>query len=556
MKTPSKLPDINRQTPLASGMALASTSVLICCYYCNNKRIYWPVNNKKTAVLTPKMNDLNRLKPNKYIQSLEAEIKQLKLTIAHHGRMRFGVKSEVFNEQQRDLFAEDWQVDDTDLQQHLEQLSTSPKAPRVRAGRQALAAHLPRIDIRHEPASCTCEQCGQALKFMRDEVVEKLDIIPIQFQVIRHIYPQMACRKCETIIAEPSELSVIDGGLATARLLAWVMVSKFVDHLPLYRLEQIALRQGVPFPRSTLADWVGRIGFSLQVLVDRLVAILRQRAVLHADETPVQQLDPKAKSGGTKKAYLWAYRSNALDGQDPIIVFDYQTSRAGHHARDFLQDWQGHLVVDDYAGYKALFEAKDKDGKPIRTEVGCWAHVRRKFFELHVANQSPMAAEALRRIGLLYEIEREAQEKGLSVPQRQALRLEKSMPVLLSLHGWLKEQVRTIAPNSGMAKALAHALKRWPSLVVYAQSGDIPMDNNPVENCIRPIALGKKNWLFAGSERAGCRAAAIQSLLATAKLNGLEPLTWLTTTLEKLPTWPNSRLDELLPLRSLTEQQE
>jgi transposase len=183
--------------------------------------------------------------------------------------MRFGVKSEVFNEQQRDLFAEDWQVDDTDLQQHLEQLSTTPKAPRVRAGRQALAAHLPRIDIRHEPASCTCEQCGQALKLIRDEVVEKLDIIPIQFQVIRHIYPQMACRQCETITAEPSELSVIDGGLATARLLAWVMVSKFVDHLPLYRLEQIALRQGVPFPRSTLADWVGRIGFSLQVLVDR-----------------------------------------------------------------------------------------------------------------------------------------------------------------------------------------------------------------------------------------------------------------------------------------------
>jgi transposase len=385
-------------------------------------------------------------------------------------------------------------------------------------------------------------------------VVEKLDVIPIQFQVIRHIYPQMACRTCETIIAEPSEPSVIDSGVATARLLAWVMVSKFVDHLPLYRLEQIALRQGVPFPRSTLADWVGRIGFSLQCLVELLMHRLRQRAVLHADETPVQQLDPKAKLGGTKKAYLWAYRSNSLDGQDPLVVFDYQAGRAGHHARDFLQDWRGHLVVDDYAGYKALFEAKDKDGKPIRTEVGCWAHVRRKFFELHVANQSPMAAEALRRIGLLYEIEREAQEKGLLVPQRQALRLEKSMPVLLSLHGWLKEQVRVIAPNSGMAKALSHALKRWPSLVVYAQSGDIPMDNNPVENCIRPIALGKKNWLFAGSERAGQRAAAIQSLLATAKLNGLEPLAWLTDTLEKLPTWPNSRLDELLPLRSMLKQ--
>ena len=557
MKPPSKLPDVSLKTPLASGMAHALTSVPDLLLLLQQQADLLANQQQENSRLNAENERLKSLKADhKYIQSLEAEIKQLKLTIAHHGRMRFGVKSEVFNEQQRDLFAEDWQADDTDLQQHLEQLNTSTQAKpaRLRAGRQPLAAHLPRIDIRHEPASCTCEQCGQALKLIRDEVVEKLDVIPIQFQVIRHIYPQMACRTCETIIAEPSEPSVIDSGVATARLLAWVMVSKFVDHLPLYRLEQIALRQGVPFPRSTLADWVGRIGFSLQCLVELLMHRLRQRAVLHADETPVQQLDPKAKLGGTKKAYLWAYRSNSLDGQDPLVVFDYQAGRAGHHARDFLQDWRGHLVVDDYAGYKALFEAKDKDGKPIRTEVGCWAHIRRKFFELHVANQSPMAAEALRRIGLLYEIEREAQEKGLLVPQRQALRLEKSMPVLLSLHGWLKEQVRVIAPNSGMAKALSHALKRWPSLVVYAQSGDIPMDNNPVENCIRPIALGKKNWLFAGSERAGQRAAAIQSLLATAKLNGLEPLAWLTDTLEKLPTWPNSRLDELLPLRSMLKQ--
>ncbi len=547
MKTQSKSPDVSLQTPLASGMALASTSAPDLLL----------LLQQQAALLASQQQEIQRLQAeNKHIQSLEIENKQLKaleienkrlkLALAHHGRMRFGIKSEAFNDQQRDLFAEDWQVDDTDLQQHLEQLSSTSKVPRVRAGRQALAMHLPRIDIRHEPASCTCEQCGQALKLIRDEVVEKLDIIPIQFQVIRHIYPQMACRKCETITAEPSELSVIDGGLATARLLAWVMVSKFVDHLPLYRLEQIALRQGVPFPRSTLADWVGRVGFSLQVLVDRLVTILRQRAVLHADETPVQQLDPKAKLGGTKKAYLWAYRSNTLDGKDPIVVFDYQTSRAGQHARDFLQHWQGHLVVDDYAGYKALFNGKV-------TEVGCWAHVRRKFFELHVANQSPMASEALRRIGLLYEIEHRG--KALAVTERQKLRQAESVPVLSSLLDWLVEQVRVIAPNSGMAKALSHAIKRWSSLVVYAQSGDIPIDNNPVENCIRPIALGKKNWLFAGSERAGCRAAAIQSLLATAKLNGLEPLAWLTSTLEKLPTWPNSRIDELLPLRSSQGQQ-
>ena len=554
MKTPSKFPDVNLQTPLASGMTLASTStpdLLLLLQQqaalLTNQQQEIQHKEQENKRLQTENDRLQSLKTeHQYIQSLEEEIKRLKLALAHHARMRFGVKSEVFNEQQRDLFAEDWQVDDADLQQHVEQLTPTAKVPRVRAGRQALAAHLPRIEVRHEPTSCTCEQCGEALKLMRDEVVEKLDIIPIQFQVIRHIYPQMACRKCETLVAEPSELSVIDSGLATARLLAWIMVSKFVDHLPLYRLEQIAMRQGVPFPRSTLADWVGRIGFSLQPLVDRLVEILRQRTVLHADETPVQQLDPKAKLGGTKKAYLWAYRSNSLDSKDPIVVFDYQTSRAGQHAREFLQDWQGHLVVDDYVGYKALFVAGV-------TEVGCWAHIRRKFFDLHAANQSPMAAEALRRLGLLYEIEQRG--KALAVTERQVLRQTESVPVLLSLHEWLKEQVRTIAPNSGMAKALAHALKRWPSLVVYAQSGDIPIDNNPVENGIRPIALGKKNWLFVGSERAGCRAAAIQSLLATAKLNGLEPLAWLTTTLEKLPTWPNKRIDELLPLRSFVAKQ-
>ena len=575
MKTPSKLPDVSPQTPLASGMAHAFTSASDLLLLLQQQADLLASQQQENSRLNAEKERLKSLKADhKYIQSLEAENehlkflnehlksleeenKRLKLALAHHARMRFGVKSEVFNEQQRDLFAEDWHADDTDLQQHLEQLQATPqttanKTPRSRAGRQPLAAHLPRIEVRHEPASCTCEQCGQALKLIRDEVVEKLDIIPIQFQVIRHIYPQMACRQCETITAQPSEPSVIDSGVATARLLAWVMVSKFADHLPLYRLEQIALRQGVPFPRSTLADWVGRIGFRLQSLVELLMHRLRQRAVLHADETPVQQLDPKAKRGGTKKAYLWAYRSNSLDGQDPMVVFDYQVGRAGHHARDFLQDWRGHLVVDDYVGYKALFEAKDKDGQFIRTEVGCWAHVRRKFFELHVANKSPMAAEALRRIALLYEIEQRGKE--LSVEKRQVLRQTESVPVLLSLHAWLKEQTALIAPNSGMAKALAHALKRWPSLVVYAQSGDIPIDNNPVENCIRPIALGKKNWLFAGSERAGCRAAAIQSLLATATLNGVEPLAWLTDTLEKLPTWPNSRLEELLPLRSMLKQ--
>ena len=549
MKKPSQSPHVSPQTPLASGMGLASTAAADLLVLLQNQTQY--IQSLET--------NLNQLTvENARLKSLEIENERLKHALLHHQRMRFGTKSEAFNTPQQDLFAEDWAADEADLQQQLEHVTehtqTTPKAKRPRAGRQALPAHLTRIDVRHEPASCTCGDCGRALTLIRDEVVEKLDVIPAQFHVMRHIYPQMACRACETIVAAPSEASVIQGGLASARLLAWIIVSKFADHLPLYRLEQIAARQQVPLPRSTLSSWVGLVGYALGELVERLVKMLLQRAVLHADETPVQQLDPKAKLSGTKKAYLWAYRSNSLDSQDPIVVFDYQGNREGRHVRAFLGDWQGHLVVDDYGGYKALFEATNTEGKRLRTEVGCWAHIRRKFFEVHVKTKHPIAAEALRRIQCLYAIEREAQEQNLSTVQRQALRVEKSVPILLAFEVWLKEQTHCVAPSSGLAQALAHALKRWPSLVVYAQTGDVPIDNNPVENSIRPIAVGKKNWLFAGSERAGQRAAAIQGLLATAKLNGLEPLAWLTDTLEKLPTWPKSRLDELLPLRSMAKK--
>ncbi len=284
--------------------------------------------------------------------------------------------------------------------------------------------------------------------------------------------------------------------------------------------------------------WVGRVGVSLQPLVDRLSDLLRERNVLHADETPVPQLDPGR--GKTKKAYLWAYRSNALTREPPILVFDYQPGRHGIHVRNFLAGWQGHLMVDDYAGYKALFTQGV-------IELACLAHARRKFFDLYAANQSKIAGEALRRIGELYDLERQAQDK--EVDERLLLRQTEAKPKLEALHAWLIQTRVTVADGGGTAKALDYSIKRWPALVRYADSGLLPMDNNPVENAIRPIAIGKKNWLFAGSERAGKRAAAIQSLLGTAKLNGLDPHAWLKDTLEKLPTWPNGRIDELLPLR-------
>jgi transposase len=470
------------------------------------------------------------------VSEKDVKIQALTYELARYKRIQFGKKSEMHSGEQRELFEETLEADLAAMEDELLGLQDKkPKAPRQRAGRQPLPPELPRIEHRHEPESCQCGQCGKDLVKIGEDVSEQLDVEPARFFVHRHIRAQYACRACETVTAAPVPPAVIDGGLAAPGLLAWVAVSKYADHLPLYRLEQIAARQGVTLARSTLAEWVGKTGVALQPLADRLAALLRSRPILHADETPVRQLDPG--SGKTLRAYLWAYRSNSLDEGPPMVVFDYQSGRAGVHARAFLQDWRGELMVDDYAGYKALFT----EGV---TELACLAHIRRKFFDLQAANGSPIAAEALRRIGQLYAIEQGA----TNAQQRHQLRQTQAQPLLADLHAWLRATATTVAAASGTGKAIDYALKRWAALERYAANGIRPIDNNPVENTIRPIAIGKKNWLFAGSERAGRRAAAIQSLLATAKLNGLDPLHWLASVLERLPTCPNSQIDSLLPL--------
>lgn len=461
--------------------------------------------------------------------------------LAYYKRVRFGKASEALAGEQRLLFDETVDMDLAAIDEELEAKAPA-KRQRKRAGRQPLPTHLERIEHRHEPESCQCGQCGANLVKIGEDISEQLDVEPARFFVHRHIRPQYACRPCETVTAAPIPPAVIDGGMAAVGLLAWIAVCKYLDHLPLYRIEQIAARDGVPLARSTLGEWIGRIGVALQPLADRLAELLRERSCLHADETPVRQLDPG--SGKTKHAYLWAYRSNALDDGPSMVVFDYQTSRAGAHARAFLQQWRGHLMVDDYSGYKALFTAGP-------TELACLAHIRRKFFDVHAASGSPVAEEALRRIAELYAIEQQA--TGMTPAQRLAMREQCAIPALASMHDWLLITQRSVANGSGTAKAIEHALKRWPALQRYASSGSLPIDNNPVENAIRPIAIGKKNWLFAGSERAGRRAAAIQSLFATAKLNGLDPARWLAETLDKLPTCPNSRIDSLLPFANSTQ---
>ena len=498
-----------------------------------------------------KERDREILRKHQEILSKDAHIQRLSAELARLKRIQFAPTREAFRAAGQDeLFGETLDADRAEITAQIQAAAGTTdaateaeeprKSPRKKhPGRKPLPPALPREEHRHEPPSGNCGQCGQTLVLIREEVTEILDVIPARFFVQRHIYPQYACRGCEIVEAAPAIPAIIEGGLASPGVLTWVMIGKYTDHLPLYRLEQIAARSGLELSRSTMGEWVGRVGVALSPLVDRLREMLLLRNTLHGDETPVRQLDPG--SGKTRRAYLWAYCTAERETGPPILVFDYQASRHGVHAQHFLKGWKGSLMVDDYSGYKALF----KDGI---TELGCLAHARRKFFDLHAQEPRPVTTQALTWFGKLYELERDG--TGLSVDERAQLRQGHSQPLLEKFHAWLWEQRRNTANGSGLAQALDYTLTRWEALARYATRGDWPIDNNRIENTIRPIAIGKKNWLFSGSERAGVRAAAIQTLIGTAKLNGMDPYAWLKETLEKLPTWPHSRLDELLPLRS------
>jgi transposase len=451
-------------------------------------------------------------------------------------RMKFAAQSERFSAEQKSLLDESLDEDLQAVADEIEQ-ATPPVAGRQDKQvpkRAPLPANLPRREIRHEPESTTCA-CGCQMKRIGEDVAEKLDYVPGVFTVERHIRGKWDCAKCETITQVPVDPHVIDKGIPTTGLLAQVLVAKYADHLPLYRQEAIFGRAGLAIPRSTLAQWVGSCGVQLQPLVDALRAELLQHRVLHADETPVAMLKPGY--GKTHRAYLWAYATGAFENTK-AVVYDFCASRAGEHARTFLGDWKGSLVCDDFSGYKALLAAGV-------TEVGCLAHARRKFFDLHAANQSQIAQSALEQLARIYEIEREVKELGAE--QRLAVRRERTKPLLDALHEWMTLQRRKVPDGSATAKALDYSLKRWAALVRFVDDGHLPVDNNWIENQIRPIAIGRNNWLFAGSLRAGQRAAAVMSLIQSARMNGHDPWAYINDVLRRLPTHPNSRIAELLP---------
>ena len=465
-------------------------------------------------------------------------------------RLKFAAKSEPYNAEQKSLLEETIDADIAALEQELAQLvPVASTAPEARAPkRQPLPAHLPRTAFHHEPHSTICG-CGCQLMRIGEDVAEKLDYVPGVFTVERHIRGKWVCKQCETLVQAPVAAHIIDKGIPTTGLLAQVLVAKYADHLPLYRQEAIFGRAGMSLPRSTLAQWVGACGVQLQPLVDALKAEMLTHAVLHADETPVAMLKPADKRDGkTHRAYLWSYCTTRF-AATRAVIFDFADSRAGQHARDFLgvhadpgdqahQRWRGSLVCDDFSGYKTMFELGV-------TEAGCLAHARRKFYDLWASQQSPVAEEALKFFGRLYDVERALQE--LPPDERRQIRQAQAKPVAELMHAWLHAQRLRVPDGSATAKAINYSLKRWEALTRYLGDGDLPCDNNWVENQIRPIALGRANWLFAGSLRAGKRAAAVMSLIHSAKLNGHDPYAYLKDVLTRLPTQPASRIDELLP---------
>ena len=451
-------------------------------------------------------------------------------------RLKFAAQSERYSAEQRSLLDETL---DADLQAVSEEIAQNASPAATPPGkhqpkRQPLPANLPRREIRHEPETTTCG-CGCQMKRIGEDVAEKLDYEPGVFTVERHIRGKWACAKCETLVQAPVDAHVIDKGIPTTGLLAQVLIAKFADHLPLYRQEAIFARAGLGIARSTLAQWVGSCGVQLQPLADALKNEMLKHCVLHADETPVQMLKPG--NGKTHRAYLWAYAPGAFEDLK-AVVYDFCESRAGENARAFLGDWRGSLVCDDYAGYKAGFAHGV-------TEAGCLAHARRKFFELHASSKSQVAESALRQIGNVYEIERELKE--LPCDERQRIRQVRSKPVLDALHQWMLLTRQKITDGSATSKALDYSLKRWAALTRFVDDGRLPVDNNHIENQIRPIAIGRNNWLFAGSLRAGKRAAAVMSLIQSARMNGHDPYAYLRDVLTRLPTQRTSQVGELLP---------
>lgn len=460
-------------------------------------------------------------------------------------RHRFGRRAEALPEDQMLLALEDVEQTEAGVAAAEESRSAVVRAEtarRRRRNRGALPAHLPRIETTVDIEDKACPCCKGLLHMIGEDVSERLDIIPAQFRVLVTRRPKYACRACEGAVAQaPAPARLIEGGLPTEATVAHVLVSKYADHLPLYRQAQIYARQGIALDRSTLADWVGRAAWHLRPVHGRLLENIQSSTKIFADETRAPVLDPGR--GRTKTGQLWAYARDdrPFGGVDPpIAVYVYAQNRKSEQPIAHLAGFCGVLQVDGYAGYRALAE---KNSVQL---AFCWAHVRRRFFELAAAGPSPIASEALERIGGLYAIENEI--RGRCAEERRDMRQQKSRTILGALEVWLREKLALISQKTKLAEAIRYALSRWEGLTRFVDDGRIEIDSNVVERAIRPIALNRKNALFAGSDGGGENWAIIASLIETCKLNDVDPQAYLSEVLAKIVAGHlMTKIDELLP---------
>jgi len=474
------------------------------------------------------------------VKSQALLIEKLKHQLAGQNRHRFGVRSESLD-QLNLAFEEDEAIAEAanELTQP-ETPSAEDKSPRQHS-RKPLPDHLDRHDEVLSPGD-DCMRCGGKLKTLGEDITEELEYVPGRFVVNRIVRPRKACAGCEAIVQSPLPSRPIERGRPGPGLLAHVLVSKYADHLPLYRQSQIYAREGVDLDRSTMADWVGRSTALLEPLADEIGRIARRGAALFADDTPVKMQAPGNKK--TKTARVWTYVRDERPwsgSSPPCAWYQFTVDRKGEHPVSHLAGYRGWVHADGYSGFNGLFGYDKAD------EMACMAHVRRKFVDVFASQGNAIAEEAIRRIAELYAVEKDA--RGQSPDVRVALRQSRSKPIFDDLEAWLHAQLPKISGKSPLAQAIRYALGRMPKARSYLENGHLELDNNTAERAVKPVAIGRKNWMFAGSEGGGKAMAIAFTLIETAKLNGVDPQAWLTWVLAQIADHKITRLDELLPWR-------